>query len=183
MSLPRLLAYAVFILATIFCAARVYCDENRRPAAHEIKAAYIYNFAKFVEWPNARFQKAGESIHVCVFGDDPIGPSLEAIEGKTAGNKKVSIKQITSLQNVRGCEILFISNSEEAYLAKILKVISGSPILTIGDTEGFAEQGVIINFYLKNRTVRFEINPKAAIRAGLRISSNLLRIAKIVAEP
>jgi len=180
---PIFHSFGIFILAAFIYTETASCAEIRKPSEYEVKAAYIYNFAKFVEWANGRFQDGSESVHVCVLGDDPFGPSLEVIEGKTAVNRKVRIKRTASLQNIRGCEILFISNSEEEHLAKILKVISGSPVLTIGDTEGYAEQGVMINFYMENKTVRFEINPKAAIRAGLRISSNLLRIAKIVAEP
>jgi hypothetical protein len=118
-----------------------------------------------------------------VLGDDPFGPSLTAIEGKTVGDKKITIKRNTSLENMRKCEMIFISASEEERLQQILKAINGSPALTIGDTEGFAEQGVMINFYIDNRTVRFEINPQAAKRAGLLISSYLLKIARIVGKP
>lgn len=180
--LPRLLAFSMFFLSSFFCAGTASCDENRRPTEFEVKAAYIYNFVKFIQWPKTRSQEGSETIHVCVVGDDPFGSSLAAIEGKTAGDRKIGIKRTASLQNIRGCEIVFISNSEEGRVAQIMKAVNSSHVLTVGDTEGFAEQGVIINFYMENRTVRFEINSKAALRAGLRISSNLLRIARIVKE-
>ncbi len=179
----RLLIYIVLLLSAVFCAERAYSGENRKPTEYEVKAAYIYNFAKFVEWPNGRFRDGSDTIHVCVLGDDPFGRSLAAIGGKAAGDRKIGVKQDVSLQDARGCEIIFISSSEEEQLGQILKAVNKLSALTIGDTEGFAGLGVMINFYMENRTVRFEINPKAAMRAGLRVSSNLLRIARIVGEP
>ena len=179
----KLLIFGIYLLLMAFNTVKATCSENRKPSEYEVKAAYIYNFAKFVEWPNGRFQTNNKTIHVCVIGDDPFGPSLSAIAGKTAGDRTVEIMRTVSLHNIRDCEIIFISNSEEEHVAQILKAINNSPALTIGDSEGFAQQGVMINFYFDNKTVRFEINPKAARRVGMRISSNLLRIAKIVGEP
>ena len=105
------------------------------------------------------------------------------VEGKSAGDKKIRFKKITSVENIKGCKILFIGNSETGRLDQILETAKGSIILTVGDTTGFARRGVMINFYLENNKLRFEINPQAASRAGLWISSNLLKIAKIVTGP
>jgi hypothetical protein len=176
--LPKFLTYEVIIMLAFFCVAGLSRGEDRKPTEYQVKAAYIYNFAKFVEWP------AGGSgdIDVCLLGDDPFGNDLSLIEGKKIINRKIVIKEVASYRNASGCDILFISSSEENNLTRILKFLKRSPVLTIGDSEGFAEKGVMINFYMENRTVRFEINPKAAGHAGLRISSNLLRIAKIVGE-
>jgi len=179
----RCIIFIVFLLSAVICVEKTHSGENRKPTEYEVKAAYIYNFAKFVEWQNGRFQDGSDTIHVCVLGDDPFGHSLAAIGGKTAGERKIGVKQNVSIQNIDGCEIVFISGSDEEHLGQILKTLNRSQALTVGDTEGFAERGVMINFYMENRTVRFEINPKAAKHAGLRISSNLLRIARIVQEP
>ena len=181
--LLRLLTYGVFILSAVLGARETACAESRKPTEYDVKAAYIYNFAKFVEWPPGKSRDGGAHMNVCVVGDDTFGPALEAIEGKGVGGRKIRIKRESAQQNLRGCDILFISSSEKKRLAEILDAVKDANVLTIGDTNGFAPQGVMINFYMENKTVRFEINPKAAGRAGLRISSNLLRIAKIVGEP
>ncbi len=180
--LPGRFIFLIFIFYLTCSAGVSFCGENRKPTEYEVKAAYIYNFAKFVRWPKNAFPDGSETIHVCVLGDDPFGPSLATIEGKTAADRKIGVRRIASLQNCRGCEIIFISGSEAERIGQIMKTINGLPVLTVGDTEGFAEQGVMINFYMEKKTVRFEVNPKAAARAGLRFSSNLLRIARIVEE-
>ena len=180
---PRLLAISMLLLALISCPGKASCGESPKPTEYEVKAAYIYNFTKYVEWPSGSFQGRSKTIRVCVIGDDPFGSSLTALNGKRVGKRSVRIRRNTSLHDVRSCEILFISGSEEENLDQIMKAINGSLVLTIGDSEGFARKGVMINFYMENNKVRFEINPKAAMRAGLRISSNLLRIARIVGGP
>ncbi len=176
---PRFFAFAVLTLALFLEAEKVWCGDERKPTEYQVKAAYIYNFAKFVEWP----QGGGADVDVCVLGDDPFGRDLSLIEGKKVLNRKITVREVDSYRNANACDILFISRSEEDDLPRIIKFLMRLPVLTIGDGEGFADKGVMINFYMENRTVRFEINPKAAGRAGLRISSNLLRIAKIVGEP
>ncbi len=176
---PKFLTFEIIVMLAFFCVAGQSLGEDRKPTEYQVKAAYIYNFAKFVEWP------AGGTgdVDVCIIGDDPFGHDLSTIEGKKVINRKIVIREVASYRNAGGCDILFISSSEEEHLMQILKYLKRLPVLTIGESEGFAEMGVMINFYMNNRTVRFEINPKAAERAGLKISSNLLRIAKIVGEP
>jgi hypothetical protein len=176
---PKFLTFEIIVILAFFCVAGLSLGEDRKPTEYQVKAAYIYNFAKFVDWPAGG---AGD-IDVCVLGEDPFNHDLALIEGKRILNRNIMIKRVASYRNASGCDILFISESEEDHLAQIVSFLKGYPVLTIGDSEGFAEKGVMINFYMEGRTVRFEINPKAAARAGLRISSSLLRIAKIVGEP
>jgi len=171
--------YFIMLFAALFCPGSAACSEARKPTEYEVKAAYIYNFAKFIEWPT-RFRDRDDAIHVCVIGDDPISHSLADIDGKSVLGRKIGIRRNVVLQNLGGCEIVFISRSAREQLSRILETINGFSVLTIGDTKGFAEQGVLINFYMENKRVLFEINPKAADRAGLKISSNLLRLARIV---
>jgi hypothetical protein len=177
--LPRFLILAFFLLPMVFRPGIACCGENRKPTEYEVKAAYIYNFAKFVEWP-AKLKERDDLIHVCVLGDDLFGPAFATIEDKPVGERKIGIRRLTSLQHVGCCEILFICNSEESELDRIVEAVKGSPILTIGDTNGFTQHEVMINFYMENKKVLFEINPRAAIRSGLKISSVLLRIARII---
>ena len=173
----------MFLLSALFHAGEASATESRKPSEYDVKAAYIYNFAKFVEWPPGKPQEVGATMNVCVAGEDPFGSALAAIEGKVAGGRKIRIRQNPPQPGQGNCDILFISASEREQLARVLEPVKDSSVLTIGDTKGFAQQGVMINFYMENKTVRFEINPKAAVRAGLKISSNLLRIARIVGEP
>jgi len=174
------LLVALCMLTAALCAPEQSSAQEHKPTEYEVKAAYIYNFAKFVEWPSKKPQRPGAALTVCVLGDDPIGPALAAIEGKTVRDRTIMVKGDLSLGEAAACDILFISSSEQEQLDRVLDVLAGAPVLTIGHAKGFAGQGGMINFYRENKTVRFEINLKAAERAGLKISSNLLRIARIV---
>lgn len=178
----RFYIYFIVLLAALFCPGSAACGEARKPTEYEVKAAYIYNFAKFIEWP-LRFRDRGDIIHVCVIGDDPIDGSLADIDGKSVLDRKIRVRLDVALQNLDVCEIVFISHSAREQLDQILKAVNGFSVLTIGDTRGFAQRGVLINFFMENNRVLFEINPKAAVRAGLKINSNLLRIARIVGRP
>ncbi len=181
--ITRRFVLSLIIFLPLLFSGSAFSDEDRKPTEYEVKAAYIYNFAKFVRWPVSAVPGENRTIGVCVLGDDPFGPYLSAIAGKSAADRKIDVRGSVSPQDVRRCEIVFISGSEAGRLPQIMRAISGLPVLTVSDTDGFAEQGVMINFYMKDKTVRFEINAKAVTRGGLRISSNLLRIAKIVGEP
>jgi hypothetical protein len=146
-------------------------------AEYDVKAAFLYNFAKFVDWPPAAFPDPN-NLKICVLGDDPFGKSLRSVAGEQVGNHKLTVMQTDSLSRPAGCQILFISRSERDKLPQILAAIKDAPVLTVGDTNGFADHGVIINFVLEGSKVRFEINTESADRAGIKISSKLLQLAK-----
>ncbi len=145
---------------------------------YEVKAAFIYNFLKFIEWPESA--PSDSTINLCIIGDDPFGTAINPVEGDSKSNKKILIKRYNKPTGLEGCKILFICRSEKRQLSDILNAIKNMNVLTISDTEGFAEQGVIINFYIQDNKIRFEINKNAADRAGLKISSRLLSLAKII---
>jgi hypothetical protein len=145
-------------------------------AEYDVKAAFLYNFTKFVDWPATAFPDAG-SLKICVLGDDPFGRSLQSVAGEQVGNRKLIVVRTDSLSKPGGCQVLFISRSERDRLPQILAMVRESPVLTVGDTHGYIDQGVIINFTLEGSKVRFEINTEAADRAGVRISSKLLQLA------
>jgi hypothetical protein len=150
---------------------------------YDVKAAFLYNFTKFVDWPSSAFPDPS-NLKICVLGDDPFGKSLRSVAGEQVGNHKLTVMQTDSLAKPAGCQILFISRSEREHLSQILASVKGFPVLTVGDTKGFADDGVIINFVLEGSKVRFEINTESADRAGIRISSKLLQLAKrIVPNP
>ncbi len=174
----------IFLISGVLAilAATAYAQDPM-PQEYQVKAAFLYNFAKFVEWPKASPAEASPSITLCVLGEDPFGPFLDELQGKAIKGKKWINRKTGFSKNLKDCQLVFISGSEKGNLAQILGSLDGSNVLTIGDTEGFAQKGVMINFYLEEKKVRFEINIEAAKKAGLKISSNLLKLARIVQTP
>ena len=175
---------AILILVTIIATVVVFPvkGEERKLGEYEVKAAFLYNLAKFIEWPDKSLDNSS-TLTVYILGDDPFGAKLDAIKGKLIKGKTVVVKQIDSPDTLRNVGILFISSSEKEQIPDILKSISSKPILTVGDTQSFANKGVMVNFYTDNDKIRFEINIEATRLAGLKISSNLLKLGKVVAPP
>jgi len=147
---------------------------------HLIKAAFLYNFAKFVDWSPESLPESNTSLILCVLGQDSFGGALESLEGKTVKGRELVVRHTTRLENLDKCHILFISASEKKRLPEILKSISKMNLLTVSDMKGFAQEGGIINLVKEGSRIRFEINLDAASLSGLIISSNLLKLAKIV---
>jgi hypothetical protein len=173
---------ALFLLLALLLVVPGAAPAQTAPE-YDVKAAFLYNFAKFVDWPPAAFPDP-DSLKICVLGDDPFGGSLQAVAGEQVASHKLNVLRMDSIAKTAGCQILFISRSEQSRLRQILAAVKGSPVLTVGDTEKFVDDGVIINFTLEGSKVRFEINTEAADRAGLRISSKLLQLAKrVVSAP
>jgi hypothetical protein len=163
------------------CALTWCIGAQAAPAGeYEVKAAFIHNIAKFVEWPAAA-TGAGK-LRLCILGDDPFGGNIDALRGKQVGRLVWEVASLGDSADVKSCQVLFISASGHDGIGQIRKRINGSAVLTVGDTRGYAEQGVMVNFYLEENRVRFEINRAAAARAGFRIDSKLLRLGRIVAE-
>jgi hypothetical protein len=172
---PPLLA--VLLLALPAAAAAQTASE------YDIKAAFLYNFTKFVDWPPAAFPDPG-NLKVCVLGQDPFGASLRTVAGEQVGSRRLTVTPAESVSKAAGCQVLFISRSERERLPQILAALGDAPVLTVGDTDGYANRGVAINFVLEGSKVRFEVNTDSADRAGLKISSKLLQLAKrIVSNP
>lgn len=150
------------------------------PAEYEVKAAFIHNIAKFVEWPAAK--KTSGAWKLCILGRDASGGAFDLLQGKAIDGGYWEVSQVDPQTNLRWCQVLFITAAENVDVGKALDAVEGSAVLTISDTEGYAGQGVIINFYLEQNKVRFEINVDAARRAGVRISPQLLRLARIARD-
>ncbi len=145
-----------------------------------IKAAFLYNFAKFTEWPAGSFPDSAAPLDVCVFGADPFGGALESIAGKTIRGRRVAVHKVASIEAGAACHLLFISASEATRLTGILESLRGRPVLTIAEIPGFARSGGIINLKTNpDDRIRFEINIGIAKRVGLRLSSKLLNLAEI----
>ena len=148
---------------------------------YKVKAAFLYNFAKFVEWPDEAFADDNTPMTIGILGEDPFGNILEqTIKGKTVKSRKLKIERFKQISDVDTCHILFISSSEEKHLTEVLEFLKDSDLLTVGEMKRFAHSGGIINFIIEENRIHFEINIDAASRAQLKISSNLLKLAKIV---
>jgi YfiR/HmsC-like len=159
------------------------CALSEGPSEYKVKAAFLYSFTKFVQWPPFSSENSNDPVTVCVFGENPFGGALqEILVGKTFNGKPFAVKEMTSTQETRACLILFVSASERKRLKTVLESLQGAAVLTVGDTQGFAEDGCIIDFVLEDNKMRFEINTIAADRARLKISSKLLSLARIVSN-
>jgi len=169
-----LLRRALFLVLALTLPAAAAAQ---KAAEYDVKAAFLYNFTKFVDWPPEAFPDPS-SLRICVLGDDPFGGSLQAVTGEQVGGHKLIVTRTESLARPAGCQVLYISRSEREHLPQILAAVKDSPVLTVADTDGAAERGAIINFVLEGSKVRFEINTDSADRAKLKISSKLLQLAK-----
>ena len=151
--------------------------QSAAAAEYDAKAAFLYNFTKFVEWPEAAFYDDLSSFRLCVLGDDPFGDGLKMIAQQEVAGRKLALWRVSAMSDPSGCQILFVSRSERQRLPQILAAVRGAPVLTVADTAGFLEKGGIVNFVLEGSRVRFEINQQAAEQSRLKISSKLLRLA------
>lgn len=147
---------------------------------YEIKAAYLYNFINYIDWPENAFPAPGGTITIGVVGQSPFGAALEVLNGKQVKGRTVALKQITDIKDLDQCQVVFINSSEKARLPELLGKLKDLRALTVSEIDGFAQQGGIINFISEHNKVRFEINPDAARQLGLNISSELLKLAKVV---
>jgi YfiR/HmsC-like len=153
-----------------------------------VKAGFIYNFAKFVEWPSTAFAEPDAPIVIGVLGTDPFGDIINhVVEGKKIGTRGFVIrrfkwsKELKDSKDFKDCRILFVSSSEKMHFEEIFEAVKGLPVLTVGETPGFAERGGMIRLMLEDNRVRFEVNVDAAHDGNLNISSRLLTLARIIA--
>jgi hypothetical protein len=150
---------------------------------YQVKAAFLYNFAKFVDWPPSAFSDAKQPLDVCVYGRDPFGNALEdALLGKTIGERRIGLGRAMQFQDLAGCHVVFVSSPARESTMDLANRLKGRPVLLVGESEGFAASGGAIQFTIEDNRVHFIINPDAADRAGLKISSKLLALAKIVRD-
>ncbi len=150
---------------------------------YRIKAAFIYNFARFTRWPAGSFSDREAPLDICVYGEDPFGGALDAVAGDTIRGHKVAVRRIAAIESSDGCHLLFISDSEAERLTGILAALTDRPVLTIGDMPDFTRAGGIINLKTSEEgKLRFEINTGIAKQSGLKFSSKLLSLAEITGD-
>jgi hypothetical protein len=148
---------------------------------YELKAAFLFNFAKFIDWPPSSFASPQANFSICILGNDPFGSAMDdLLRGKTIGNRAVEIIRRNEVAEVRHCQVVFISPSEKGRVKEILDGLKGTNALVVGETPGFAAAGGAIQFAIEENHVHFLINTDAADRAGLKVSSKLLSLAHLV---
>jgi hypothetical protein len=175
---PRL---TVVVLVCVVLAVPALHAQNPKPTDYDVKAAYLYNFGRFVEWPAEVTAAQSGHFTVCVLGQDPFGPSLDTtLAGETIGGKGVVAKRISNPQESDDCRILFLSPTEGGHLKKIVAELDKKAVLTVSDIPQFAQLGGMIQFVLEGKRVRFEVNLAATQRAGLTLSSEVRKVATTV---
>jgi hypothetical protein len=147
----------------------------------QVKAAYLFSFAKFVKWPAETLPAASDPIRLCILNDSSFQVQLDLIaRNKSIDGHPILVILVQNAEQSRGCQELFISAATKQNQRPIIESLQGTNVLTVGETEGFVEEGGIINFILQDDRVHFQVNQKAANKAGIKMSSQLLSLAKLV---
>ncbi len=145
---------------------------------YRVKAAFVYNFAAFTDWP----AEVGPTLNLCTYGTDPFGAEIAPLAGKKIGERSLAVQHRTTLSALKGCQIVFIASAESAQLPRVLEALRGQPVLTVADTPGALQQGVMLNMRLDQGRVSFEANLVAVRAARLALSAKLLRLAAEVIQ-
>ena len=190
----------VLLVSTAITPLDVAQASSKYNKEYQIKAAFLYNFVKFVDWPKEKVADSNDVITIGIIGKNPFGNALDSIKGKRVKDRKVVIKRFKGfkepgetgekdeselrrkIEALRKCHLLFICSSEKKNLKEIMNSVKDHSVLTIGETKDFLESGGIINFLIEEKKIRFEINITAAKKAKLKIRSNLLKLAKRVVK-
>jgi hypothetical protein len=172
-------SFGTAVLAVSLLVPQSGYAQDPKPTEYEVEAAYLSNFGRFVDW---QLKPApGEAFNVCVLGPDPFGTLLDnALKGEQIGNTQLVARRLSGAEEISSCRILFISSMRENQLPAILAALGTSNVLTASDMPDFTRRGGMIQFVIEGKRVRFEINLNAAQRAGLSLSSQLLKLAVAV---
>jgi hypothetical protein len=169
------LALAGLLLACALLAQPADCAAQ---AEQHVKAAFLYKFAGYVEWPEASFPKPDSPIVIAVLGEEPVAAELEqAAAGRTVNDRRIAVRRVKAGESLAGAHILFVGKSESARLGQVLQSALPQSILTVTESDGALSQGSVINFLVADRRVRFEISLPSAERGRLKLSSRLLAVA------
>lgn len=169
-------------VARALCVAAVIpLQAAQPPSEYEVKAAFLLNFTRFVEWPSSAFADPSSPFAICVIGKNPFAGALEELlRGETVADRKLLVRRFNEIPPPKSCQIEFIVAGGGSLAAALERV--GSGVLTVGDGDAFARDGGMIGFVIEDRRVRFDINRQAAETAGLKLSSRLLGVARSVID-
>lgn len=177
----RRLGGRVVLLAIALWTSALTAAETAPTQEYQIKAVFLFNFARFVDWPPTVFAGPEAPLVIGILGDDPFGTFLDdTIRGERVGGRSLVVRRYRRVEEMGVCHILFISRSESTRLAEIMRALKGRSVLTVGEAEEFNQRSGMIRFVTENKKVRLRINVEAAHAADLAISAKLLRPAEIV---
>ena len=177
----RHIACAVSWLTFLVCLAIPVHSESNAAPEYKVKAAFLFHFAQFAEWPEGTFKGATSPLTFCTLGEDPFRGMLdETVKGKTIQNHPLQVLHPREIEDARACQVLFLGAEEKRRMSLVLAALKNSPTLTVGESENFAKEGGTIGLCIENNKMGFEINLEAAGRAHLIISARLLALAKTV---
>jgi hypothetical protein len=177
----RLILFFIGLISALAFPVPSARSQSTGTSGYEVKTAFLFNFAKFIEWPAGSFATPQSPFTICVLGQDPFGNILDdTLRGKTIGDRPLAVRRLKDKSEARSCQIVFVSSAESPHVADIVGTLRGTNVLLIGETSGFAASGGTIEFTLEDNHVRFTINADAANRSGLKFSSKLLALAQIV---
>ena len=175
----RLLRFMLLLLL-VLPATSTSLGQGAPSRENQVKAAFIYNFAQFVEWPDDAFLGAGAPFVIGVLGDGGLHATLEqALKGKTAGGREFSVRYFARVSDITRCHILFVGAAEQGHAGEVLQKVSHQGTLTVGDFDGFTAASGVVRFMTEDNKLRFEVNVDAANDERLRVSSKLLKLARI----
>jgi hypothetical protein len=181
MSLARYIRQLSLAVALVLAVSLLCFAQANKPGEYQVKAAYLYNFGKFVNWPSSFTPLNKNSFVICILGQDPFGSVLEStVAGERVSGKPVELRRISRKQDATSCRVLFISSSERDRLEEVLTDFAPINILTVSDMPNFTSRGGIIQFVVLDNKIRFEVNLTAAERSNLTLSSELLKVAVAV---
>lgn len=170
-----LLLTALLVMATSALAPRAWGDELPE---YRLKAAFLYNFALFTDWSAS----VGSTLNLCVYGRNPFGAEIDGLDGKAVGERHIAVHRITDLEALTACQLVFIADAANGSLPRVLASLRGVAVLTVADSAGAADQGVVLNMSVVSNRITFEANLAAAREAKLSLSSKLLRLATKVLQ-
>lgn len=169
-----------FVIFLVLCSCNLSAQQTKASES-AVKATYLYNFSRFVQWPADAASAKGNSFSICVLGEDPFGTVLDTIlSGESIGGKAVVARRVAKPQDALDCHVLYISSSEDGRLKEILAGMEKAGVLTVSDIPQFSQRGGMIQFLLVGNKLRFEVNLTNAQTAGLTLSSDLLKVAVTV---
>ena len=173
---------ALISIAILVSAATPLSAREEEPLLHEyqVKAAFLYNFAKFVKWPESAFVDPESPVTICILGKNPIIDALQNLIAKTIRGRRIVISHSKNIRSLKGCHILFVAESEKSRIKHTISKFKGSPVLTVSDVDDFVKAGGMIGMVRVENKIRFHINLVSAQDSGLTISSQLLKLAQSV---
>ena len=172
---------AVLATLVVFLLAAPLVPNASAQSGDEVMAAFLLNFARYVEWPKEAFDRDDMPVRFCMLSSRDFEKIVaETVSGKTVSDRPIVVRRTSDLHETHGCHILFIGRESDDSNSDAVAALEGRSVFTVADQEGFALAGGVANFFRSDNRIRFEINPAAATKVGLKISSRLLRLAKVV---